>query len=656
MQTTGVYEDDEYDIAYDEEDSAAVVKKRRTGRSTRSLSPGKARTLISLRGRPRSQYRKHDKELIAEDALDEQEEESCSGALRITGPIAGIDNRPREEHPYTDFHQDLNPEKSLLLLDADVVDGFNTKNNEVFRHIRSRSALRSRHSKTRKASESDAVSIVRERDAPEAQKLKPVFRQLQRTDHHAVELLDDDMSIPLRIFSMPESYIKADYIDTYQTAIEYDMDEQDDEFLIMLNDYRRKKYAATPISRILFELAMTLIEKEWFSLQIMLPKPKIPLKDALADNADESNCAICDDGECENSNAIVFCDGCNIAVHQDCYGVPFIPEGQWLCRLCLAGGIRREVSCVFCPNKSGAFKQTDRGQWAHLLCALWLPEISIGNTIYMEPVEGIEHVPRQRWKLLCYICKQKYGACIQCVNRSCFTAFHPTCARRAGLQLKMTSTVAASFENYDLLEAYCDRHSLDGRDIRERVTETQKFYASTLGNKDDLAVNRTSSSEHSDRETRHEKIRIKLNLSRVTNSSNDNEDSQSYVSVVYKTNEGAPIIPYIIYKRLCNRIRRYGLRKRKEFIAQMCRYWTLKKEFRRGAALLKRLQVTLETRPDKDFTSEQEKSKLAFADMLHSDLDHLVEITSTLVERQKLMLEQANLEIDMIEKIKDIHS
>jgi hypothetical protein len=39
-------------------------------------------------------------------------------------------------------------------------------------------------------------------------------------------------------------------------------------------------------------------------------------------------CTICGDGEAENLNAIVFCDGCNVAVHQGeliFYDIRFAP-------------------------------------------------------------------------------------------------------------------------------------------------------------------------------------------------------------------------------------------------------------------------------------------------------------------------------------------
>jgi PHD-zinc-finger like domain len=45
-------------------------------------------------------------------------------------------------------------------------------------------------------------------------------------------------------------------------------------------------------------------------------------------------------------------------------------------------------------------------------------------------------VSKARLRLLCTLCGQQHGACIQCAgSRACCTAFHPLCARDAGLAM-----------------------------------------------------------------------------------------------------------------------------------------------------------------------------------------------------------------------------
>ena len=52
------------------------------------------------------------------------------------------------------------------------------------------------------------------------------------------------------------------------------------------------------------------------------------------DDDDDEPCAICGKPETTLKNDILFCDKCDIAVHQDCYGVPLVPEGDWFCHDC----------------------------------------------------------------------------------------------------------------------------------------------------------------------------------------------------------------------------------------------------------------------------------------------------------------------------------
>jgi len=56
--------------------------------------------------------------------------------------------------------------------------------------------------------------------------------------------------------------------------------------------------------------------------------------DEEEEEEEEEVCAVCNKPDSAPPNEIILCDGCDLAVHQVCYNVPIIPEGDWLCLNC----------------------------------------------------------------------------------------------------------------------------------------------------------------------------------------------------------------------------------------------------------------------------------------------------------------------------------
>ncbi|CAB3259059.1 unnamed protein product [Arctia plantaginis] len=152
-------------------------------------------------------------------------------------------------------------------------------------------------------------------------------------------------------------------------------------------------------------------------------------------------CCVCSDERGWPDNPLVYCDGngCTVAVHQACYGIVTVPTGPWYCRKCESGETKAKVRCELCPSKSGALKRSDTGGWAHVVCALYIPEVRFGNVTSMEPIV-LRLIPPERYNKNCYICtdqgkssRSNAGACMQCNKSGCKQQFHVTCAQSLGL-------------------------------------------------------------------------------------------------------------------------------------------------------------------------------------------------------------------------------
>ncbi|XP_068826227.1 bromodomain-containing protein 1 [Capricornis sumatraensis] len=403
--------------------------------------------------------------------------------------------------------------------------------------------------------------------------------------------------------------------------VEYDMDEEDYAWLEIVNEKRRGD-CVSAVSQSVFEFLMDRFEKASHC-----EKQKQGEQQCLID--EDAVCCVCMDGECQNSNAILFCDMCNLAVHQECYGVPYIPEGQWLCRHCLQSRAR-PADCVLCPNKGGAFKKTDDDRWGHVVCALWIPEVGFANTVFIEPIDGVRNIPPARWKLTCYLCKQKgVGACIQCHKANCYTAFHVTCAQRAGLYMKMepVKELAGGAATFSVRKtAYCDVHTPPG--CTRRPLNIYGDVEMKNG------VCRKESSVKAVRST--SKVRKKAKKAKKT----AREPCTALPPVC------APYIPPQRLNRIANQV---AIQRKKQFVERAHSYWLLKRLSRNGAPLLRRLQSSLQShrssqQRENDEEIQAAKEKLKYWQRLRHDLERARLLIELLRKREKLKREQVKVE------------
>lgn len=485
---------------------------------------------------------------------------------------SSYDTRPREERDYKDVYGDLDETAQLPVLCV---------------------------------SSSSSNGISQAQTTSRINKPSPLFTKRRRT---APQPASYPRAVAEYGFRTPRpgkispTYIRA-HTPEVKRRVQYDMDEQDALYLAWRNKQPKNHAVIVPE---VFEIVMSVLEQEWHNLELQMggigsTEQELTLDESFdkygsddgvggAGSISEQRCAVCNDSECDNANAIVFCDGCNIAVHQECYGIAFIPEGQWFCRRCMLSR-GRTVECTFCASHTGAFKQLDNGLWSHVVCALWIHEVYFANPIYMEPIEGISMIPRTRWKLVCYICKQRTGACIQCTNRNCFQAYHVTCGKRAGLYMAMEKGVQGALVSKALLKSFCDRHGppeWDREVVLRGIAKTRTFYR-----------DRCLLSQQNDRLASQRRQENRRSTFKWRTENNTPIAPQKFADIVFstllqlkvETTVGeVPVSANTMLRGLGNKTQALKLdifQDLRVASGDLCKYWCLKRESKKGAPLVR---------------------------------------------------------------------
>lgn len=131
---------------------------------------------------------------------------------------------------------------------------------------------------------------------------------------------------------------------------------------------------------------------------------------------------------------------------------------------------------------------------------------------------------------------------------------------------------------------------------------------------------------------------------------------------IWRLPSGAPVIPEVILRTIEEALYKFGVVKRKEYVTELCKYWTLKREARRGAALLKRLQLQMETFSSFEVTRRDYKAmgaagrarlerRIEFAEVLAKDLERIRAICEQVLKREEQKWEESKLLKSVVDTI-----
>ncbi len=188
----------------------------------------------------------------------------------------------------------------------------------------------------------------------------------------------------------------------------------------------------------------------------------------IAQRPDPTKCVFC--RRMDPKKKLIACMQCSMSVHQGCYSFSDedLKDQTWLCDACaneqkLESNLHQD--CVLCPlpkaesleftdrpasaaplraRKGGkgdangdsaptlsaleVMKQTEGHNWAHVICAAYIPEIVYSDPSRLSKVEGAGTLPMWRYHSECEICHEHKGACVLCAEPGCRRTFHVSCA------------------------------------------------------------------------------------------------------------------------------------------------------------------------------------------------------------------------------------